>query len=439
MSEKLSIHAFRIQKLYVNGINREALAFIKQRVKNANHKLLGALMLDEMAIRQHIEYDGKQFVGYYDVGNNITNEECSIAKEALVFLVVGINELWKIPVAYFLINGINGEQKANLIIQCLSLLHDCGIHIKTVTRDGAACNLSMFRSLQCNMDPEHLQTWFVDHISKSKIYVFLDPCHMVKLLRNIFGDYKNIKNKNNENISWEYIVSLHELQQNKGLHMGNKLRTGHIEYHKKKMNVRFAAQIFSSSVANALQMCRSVLHIDKFAQSEATEEFLQMMNDLFDIFNSRNLRQKFYERPINPDNYESVLYKLKECKEYLLNLKFENGQLVVRSNRKTGVLGFLINIESLKMLYQDICDKEQILPYIPLYQISQDHLEIFFGCIRAFGRQNNNPTVRQFKAAFKRLLLRTEIKGATTGNCIALDDIPILNATYTITTRGSNK
>ncbi|EZA53572.1 THAP domain-containing protein [Ooceraea biroi] len=130
-----------------------------------------------------------------------------------------------------------------------------------------------------------------------------------------------------------------------------------------------------------------------------------MMNDLFDIFNSRNLRQKFYKRPINPDNYESVLCKLEECKEYLLNLKFENGQLVVRSNRKTGVLGFLINIESLKMLYQDICDKEQILPYIPLYQISQDHLEIFFGCIRAFGRQNNNPTVGQFKAAFKRLLL----------------------------------
>jgi len=62
-----------------------------------------------------------------------------------------------------------------------------------------------------------------------------------------------------------------------------------------------------------------------------------------------------------------------------------------------------------------------------LYQISQD-LEIFFG-FRVFGRQNNNPTVTQFKAAFKRLFIRAEIKGATTGNCIALDYIPILNAT----------
>lgn len=69
------------------------------------------------------------------------------------------------------------------------------------------------------------------------------------------------------------------------------------------------------------------------------------------------------------------------------------------------------------------------MQYILVYQISQDHLEMFFECVRAFGQQNNNPTVRQFQAAFKRLLLKTEIKSATTGNCIALDDITILSAT----------
>lgn len=73
-----------------------------------------------------------------DVGNNIMSEECSIANEALVFLVVGINKLWKIPVGSFLINGMNGEQKANLVNHCLSMLHNCGIYIKTLTYDGAA-------------------------------------------------------------------------------------------------------------------------------------------------------------------------------------------------------------------------------------------------------------------------------------------------------------
>lgn len=78
------------------------------------------------------------------------------------------------------------------------------------------------------------------------------------------------------------------------------------------MKVRFAVQVFSSSVANALQMCRNVLHLENFQQSKATEDFLYMMNDLFDIFNSRNLRQKFYKCPINPNNHEVILSYFKE-------------------------------------------------------------------------------------------------------------------------------
>lgn len=44
-----------------------------------------------------------------------------------------------------------------------------------------------------------------------------------------------------------------------------------------------------------------------------------MINDLFDIFNSRNLRQKFYKCPVNPNNYEVILRKLEDCKQCLLN------------------------------------------------------------------------------------------------------------------------
>ncbi|EFN74760.1 THAP domain-containing protein 9, partial [Camponotus floridanus] len=113
---------------------------------------------------------------------------------------------------------------------------------------------------------------------------------------------------------------------------------------------------------------------------------------------------------------------------YLLTLRLEDGQLLVNSNRKTGFLGFLINIENLKVLYQDVCQNKSLLPYISLYQLSQDHLELFFGCIRAFGRQNNNPSARLFKTAFKRILVRAQIKSATTGNCIELAHVPILTA-----------
>lgn len=96
-------------------------------------------------------------------------------------------------------------------------------------------------------------------------------------------------------------------------------------------------------------------HAEVVAQSKAIKEFLQITNDVFDIFKSQNLQQKFYKRLINPDNYELILCKLEKCKEYLLNLSLEHGQLLIYSNRKTEFFSFLMNIESLKMLYQDIC------------------------------------------------------------------------------------
>lgn len=64
---------------------------------------------------------------------------------------------------------------------------------------------------------------------------------------------------------------------------------------------------------------------------------------------------------------------------------------------------------------------------MPMYRISQDHLEMLFGNIRSHGGSNNNPTVRQFKAAYKKLLVHIELKAVDTGNCTALEHISILN------------
>lgn len=60
-------------------------------------------------------------------------------------------------------------------------------------------------------------------------------------------------------------------------------------------------------------------------------------------------------------------------------------------------------------------------------KLSQDHLELFFGSIRAKGGFNNNPTARQFQAAYKRLLVHTQITGPETGNVGIRDNLTILS------------
>ena len=55
-------------------------------------------MLDEMAMKKHVSWDGKEFRGYVDVGNGIDeNDSSPVAKDALVLMAVAVNGSWKVP------------------------------------------------------------------------------------------------------------------------------------------------------------------------------------------------------------------------------------------------------------------------------------------------------------------------------------------------------
>lgn len=93
----------------------------------------------------------------------------------------------------------------------------------------------------------------------------------------------------NDFIKWDYIDLLHKLQVNEGLHLVNKLRSSHILWFRKKLNVKLAAQTLSDSVASSLEFCLKE-GIPGFQGCEATIRFLHVFNCLFDILNSRNLK-----------------------------------------------------------------------------------------------------------------------------------------------------
>lgn len=221
--------------------------------------LFGSLQFDEMAIREHLEYDGSKFSGYVDLGIDIDCDDSILATEALVFLVSCINSVWKIPIAYYLVKEMSSEEKSNLVTECLKALHETVLKIISVTCDGTPTNFSVFKHLGCNFNVSSLQTLFPHPVSNDKVVVFFDPCHMLKLVRNTFGDTHNLIDKNNQIIQWSHIIKLHELQESEGMHLGNKLRSAHVNYNQQKMKVRLATQIFSKSVADSLLFCKNDL------------------------------------------------------------------------------------------------------------------------------------------------------------------------------------
>jgi hypothetical protein len=75
-------------------------------------------------------------------------------------------------------------------------------------------------------------------------------------VRNALGDWKTMIDSNNGKIRWDHIVSLYYYQKNQGLNLANKLTKQHVMFEKNKMKVKFAVQVLSQSVANALlTMC----------------------------------------------------------------------------------------------------------------------------------------------------------------------------------------
>uniref|UniRef100_A0A1A8QWL9 THAP domain containing 9 n=1 Tax=Nothobranchius rachovii TaxID=451742 RepID=A0A1A8QWL9_9TELE len=232
-----------------------------------------------MYIHKQTEFDGNQIHGYVDIGAG--EIENVVATQALVIMVVAI-ESWKLPIAYFLINSMNGKERASLVQESL-------------------------------------------------------------------------------------------------------------------LKVHLAAQIFSSSVAAALEYCEQQLRYPQFSGCAATVDFLRTVDAAFDVLNAAIHLEKDTKHPshqkLNP------LVTLKETESLLRGLKIIGKDNRVVHLHSTHVIG----------IYEDLVEHPAALcRYLLTYKLSQDHLELFFSAIRACGGHNNNPSVRQFRGAYKCLLVPVE-------------------------------
>ncbi|XP_060760936.1 uncharacterized protein LOC132870934 [Neoarius graeffei] len=440
-------HPSVIKKWYsgVNGepgFTEESFAALKLKVEKAKEKgseVICTLMMDEMVIKKHIEWDGSKFHGYVDIGVGIYDDTTPLAHDALVLMVVAMNSNWKIPVGYFLINGMSGEEKANLVQQCLTRLHDVGVNCVSLTCDGPSCHLEMLEELGATMNVPALDPSFTHPANPNqRVHVLLDICHMLKLIRNTLASGWVLTNHEGGKISWNFINELHKLQEEEGLLLGNKLRPAHVQWEKQKMKVNLAAQALSSSVADAIEFCDTELHLQQFKGSEATVEFIRYIDHLFEIMNSRNPLARNYKAPMRKENERLWRKFLQDAYSYLSKLTHGDGQPLYESRRKTPFIGFLVGIKSLTALYDGLvgCEDPK-LRYLLTYKLSQDHLEQFFCMVRSVGGTSNNLTARQFQSVYKRLLIRHEIEGQG-GNWITQDKTPVLHVSSSRPHPGTN-
>lgn len=262
--------------------------------------------------------------------------------------------------------------------------------------------------------------------SDERIYVFLDASHMLKLSRNIIANKKVIYDRDNNPIEWRFIEELEKYQRENKCNVANKINKRHIQWDRCKMSVRVAAETLSNSTADAIDLLRSN-GVSGFEGSEATSKYLRMVNNSFDILNSKYDDAIRFKRLISASTQAEYFEFFDEAIEYFQGLKLSANakKPILETKSKTPFFGIILDLNNFRLFYKDYVESG-ILHSIPTFRFSQDHLELLFGCIRSMFGCNDNPSPRHLESAWRKLLGQHQITVSEKANCME-NDVKFLN------------
>jgi len=133
---------------------------------------------------------------------------------------------------------ITATIQAQLLCTAFTKLHEVGIRAMALVMDGHATNQAMVLELGGCLLPGNIITDF-EHPSESawRIYIFFDPCHMLKPLRNALEAMRNVSLPGIGTARWSDIVKLHKLQRTEGLRAANERTDAHVHLQQQKIKV----------------------------------------------------------------------------------------------------------------------------------------------------------------------------------------------------------
>uniref|UniRef100_A0A8C9DQ70 THAP domain containing 9 n=1 Tax=Prolemur simus TaxID=1328070 RepID=A0A8C9DQ70_PROSS len=388
------------------GFDSNVFSFLQRRVEGGDQLYqYCSLIVKSVSLKQQLQWDPRShsLQGFMDFGlGKLDADETPLASETVLLMAVGIFGHWRTPLGYFFVNRASGCLQAQLLRLTIGKLSDIGITVLAVTSDATAHSVQMAKALGIHMDGDSMKCTFQHPASSSQqVAYFFDSCHLLRLVRNAFQNFQSIRFISGT-AHWQHLVELAALEEQELSKMERIPRKlANLKNHVLKTNC--AAQLFSESVARALEYLLS-LGLPPFQNCIGTVHFLRLINNLFDIFNSRNRHGKGLKGPLLPETYGRINQVLIEAKTIFVTLSDASNNQIIKGKQKLGFLGFLLNAESLKWLYQNyVSPKVMPLPYLLTYKFSQDHLELFLKTLRQVLVTSSSPTCGAFQRAYHHL------------------------------------
>ena len=370
------------------------------------------LLYDEMSLKCSLSYNTYMdcVEGLEDYG--AIGKTRFMANNALVFMVRGLANKWKQCIGYFLSSGpTKGDSLQYLTRQAIDKLSSIGLRVRVVICDQGSNNRNHLET----QEGISVDRPYFNHNNDS-IYVMYDPPHLLKNIRNNLKKHGFLHN--GLPVKWKYIEEFYEFDKQGPIRMAPKLTDDHLDLPMfTKMRVNLAAQVLSHSVAAGISTLQRLGHLHQEAKN--TAEFVEMMDQLFNAFNSSTLSssRRFGQAFSNTSGHKQFL---EDCFDYLDHLTLSNEKVVPCIN------GWKINIRSLFCLWDDL-NQNQNFKFLLTNRLNQDCVENLFSIIRGKGGHRDNPDAREFRAAYRQVVFDQLLMPSDGSNCKLDADSILLN------------
>ena len=355
---------------------------------------IATLSFDAMSISPAIRYESHkdEVCGYEDVGLN--KKSLQIADQGMIAMLRGVRSKWKQVIGYYLIkHSVKQDRFLAIVNDCLTKCHKHGIEIIALVCDQETTQFAALRSQ--GVSPDH--PYLVHPCSGQKVFVVIDIPHCLKNTRNSLHRGYVIHFDGNKKASWKYLVQLFDLENKSTLKLAPKLKPVHFNLPPgKNMRVNLAAQVLSRSVGKAI---RTYVHFN-LMPSEALEtaEFVEQINDLFDILNSNSSLSKGLKCAIKATFGNKRKEYLERCKIWISKWSFLNTSM--KNTHLSFPIAWQISISSICFIADYLINIRKFR-FVTTRRYTQDHVENLFSLVRSHNGPNENPEYHQFRSAIK--------------------------------------
>ncbi|XP_061466907.1 LOW QUALITY PROTEIN: DNA transposase THAP9 [Rhineura floridana] len=397
---------------YKPGFSQQAFNALAERSQAREQAFkLCSLLIGTIPLERKIHCDPstRSLHGLVDFGaGNYDADEVLAAGEALLFVAVGFQGQWILPLGYFLLATLRGDIQAQLLCHCILKLYDIGVQVISVTSDATAPNIDTARQLGVVVDGLSVKSTFFHPATPTlKIAYYFDPSHLVSLIHNVLQADGSLQ-VSGKAVCWDYLLHLGALREEEVMQAASQ--AGAISPLEQRVWGNGTTQLFSEGTVQALHFAAQ-LGLPQFQGHETTSYFIGLLSAVFDACSSWNVYGKGFKAPLSLTGVDALNNLCNEYENLLRKLRTATGELLGLSRHQWGFLGFLVNLRSSQWLVQTYLQAED-KPIACLLSCwwNLDPLEWCKGAIRQACGHTGIGTAWTFQRAY-RLVLKRALSG----------------------------